>query len=1211
MFHVAVVLVLIGYVSASEYYVQAPDGTSCPVNTKCQELSFYTNRSDQYFVDNTIFYFLEGTHIMEDSVVINNVSNLTLHGLGQETVMVSTVVIQCKGANVGFAFLYSSFINIIDETFIGCGLPLLETKLINQYLSNVASNTSIVVKKTALSFYESQNITITDSSVQNSLGVGLLLVNAFDTQIKRSYFSNNTDEGNAFIFYDNPVICGKDGQLKEYSLDITDSYFMFGLGFRWASGLSIICKQNCDYQLNVKLVSIYANHNIGTNWGNVCFSATKTVKYYSLSIKSLITRYGGNLSVTAGAGMVLSIGFPDATPTCMCNYSIPEKLKQPIQVVHSQFNGNTAIFGSGLLISARPVDGVPISQEILIDSCQFNNNIGFAGSGLYITNVVLLPFHNPLVFILSNLTVTGNILLNNGTSCAMFLYGVQLATITAITISDNNSTGLLIYNSIASFYGYENLISNNSASQGGGVAIYGDSYIIINNNTYLSLHGNKAMQYGAGIYINTESPFLHVCQIQVQNLTNKYIPNSQINFVNNTADIAGSAIYGGVITECQNILGGNTPQTISPETIFHVLNISEQKDLSVVSSDAEKVCLCSGESYNCNVDQTKNITAFPGDIMKISLVAVGQINGITNGFIVIEDTGNTQSSGQVLPIPSHCSIVNHTIRQTNTNVTTSVLSIETAHANGAIENSFGNNSITIFVTILPCPHGFSLSSMDVCNCSPELTQNIQNISCNITNQEIQRQGNVWIGYSNSSDCVIIDNNCPFDYCISSLVTFTLSETDPQCAMNRSGLLCGQCAEGLSLMFGSNKCGECDNSYISLFIPFALAGIGLVVFLVALNLTVSVGTINGLIFYANIIKINENVFFPNGPIPFLSQFISWLNLDLGFETCFYKGMDSYAKTWLQFVFPFYIWIIIGFIILIFHLFGKLSKYTPQNLVQVLATLILLSYTKLFSIIILGFRLVIFNCDTDDYNVRWKVDPNIEYFSPKHVILFIFSLLVLLFLSFPYTITLFLNPFIGGHISHFRICRCCVSMKPLFDAYYGPYKDKFRFWTGFLLLARLVLILVISFTTREVAFATIISITAILIGITASAGGIYTKLHLNILESFFYVLLVIHSSFSNIGESNITTILATLSAFIVFIAILVYHTYILLKDGGCSKATKLVLKTFKHNSSDLLLPDKENPSVNDQSVTKTVVDTSVHLRRRETLLEDFSNSFVHYN
>ena len=117
------------------------------------------------------------------------------------------------------------------------------------------------------------------------------------------------------------------------------------------------------------------------------------------------------------------------------------------------------------------------------------------------------------------------------------------------------------------------------------------------------------------------------------------------------------------------------------------------------------------------------------------------------------------------------------------------------------------------------------------------------------------------------------------------------------------------------MLGSNQCGQCTNGYITLIIPFALAGIALVAFVFVLNITVSVGTINGLVFYANVVKIYEPIFFPDGPIPFLSQFISWINLDLGIETCFYDGMGSCGKAWLQFIFPGYVWFILIFIIIL--------------------------------------------------------------------------------------------------------------------------------------------------------------------------------------------------------------------------------------------------------------------------------------------------------
>ena len=91
---------------------------------------------------------------------------------------------------------------------------------------------------------------------------------------------------------------------------------------------------------------------------------------------------------------------------------------------------------------------------------------------------------------------------------------------------------------------------------------------------------------------------------------------------------------------------------------------------------------------------------------------------------------------------------------------------------------------------------------------------------------IARQGNIWIG--NISDCVVVHTPCPFDYCNTAQVSFSLTDPDPQCALNRTGILCGRCRDGLSLALGSNNCIQCPQfSYLALIIPFAAAGFGLV------------------------------------------------------------------------------------------------------------------------------------------------------------------------------------------------------------------------------------------------------------------------------------------------------------------------------------------------------------------------------------------------
>ena len=111
-----------------------------------------------------------------------------------------------------------------------------------------------------------------------------------------------------------------------------------------------------------------------------------------------------------------------------------------------------------------------------------------------------------------------------------------------------------------------------------------------------------------------------------------------------------------------------------------------------------------------------------------------------------------------------------------------------------------------------------------------------------------------------------------------------------------------------------------------------------------------------------IKLNETTLFPNGvSIPVLSQFIAWLNLDLGIQTCFFNGLDGYWKTWLQFV---------------------------------LSTLILISYNKLLRTITNAMMFATMKCEGDQQWSVWSFDGNIKYFHGKHIPLFLVALLFLL-------------------------------------------------------------------------------------------------------------------------------------------------------------------------------------------------------------------------
>ena len=240
-----------------------------------------------------------------------------------------------------------------------------------------------------------------------------------------------------------------------------------------------------------------------------------------------------------------------------------------------------------------------------------------------------------------------------------------------------------------------------------------------------------------------------------------------------------------------------------------------------------------------------------------------------------------------------------------------------------------------------------------CGCNSELTQ--INVTCNITAMEFTTYGTVWIGKTNqSSDNMYYSKYCPCNYCkkdetVNIAFNGTHLNQDTQCALDRSGILCGGCPPNHSLALGSNRClKNCSDNYLALLIVFALAGIALVFFIKIFNLTITKGTINGLIFYANIVAVDPSLFFllivHSGMRNNVLLIISWLNLDLGIETCFFKGMDGYTKVWLQFVFPTYVLFLAFLIIVVSHYSVTASRIFGNNSVPVLATLIILSYSK---------------------------------------------------------------------------------------------------------------------------------------------------------------------------------------------------------------------------------------------------------------------------
>ena len=721
--------------------------------------------------------------------------------------------------------------------------------------------------------------------------------------------------------------------------------------------------------------------------------------------------------------------------------------------------------------------------------------------------------------------------------------------------SDDYGGALSLYSSTLVFLASSIvLFSNNSAAIGGALYLDEASLLNLTSPTTVIFIGNNAVLFGGAIYVQSQSLFssprpdfvVPKCFIQLLDSEDQV----KLYFEGNTAGEAGSLLYGGSIDACR----GNDVF----RTIFSIGSSGNM--LSLISSDPKYLCPCEYGANNistastmpvlstaslrlppCNTNITIYRTVYSGEKLELPFVTIGQANGTAPGIVLIYTSGRRTSIISALRSTGYCSMYN----------------IPYLLANGKIlyfttQASFSDGlsselNVKVSVTVLPCPSGFELSNGPSCTCSQLLQR--YNFICDISTQTVTKSGS-WVGpVANGSSTLGVKLQCPYDYCKAEGI-INVTNFDDQCAYNREKVLCGQCKEGLSMMFGTSQCTNCSNYSILLLVPFALLGVALVGLLFLLNLTISTGSVNGLIFYANIVRIGSSIFFPqnrwNVLSRFLSVFIAWLNLDFGIEACFYSGMDGYAKTWLQFVFPLYIYSLVGVIVLAgrysFRISGLLQRC---NVVSILASLILLSYSKVLRTVITIFSFT----SIDTFNTTtlraWRYDGNIQFLGPKHSVLFTVGLGVTVLFIFPYITTLLFIPCLQSR-SHHKIFKWVNKLKPFFDSYAAAYKDKYRYWCGVLLAIRLpiYLLFALDFSTNVQLLGIVLATSFYTVFL--NMFSVYKKRQHLVNETFFQMnlmVLAIVLLFNTNSKVSLTSsaflMVGAGSAFLFFVLIVALH------------------------------------------------------------------------
>ena len=777
----------------------------------------------------------------------------------------------------------------------------------------------------------------------------------------------------------------------------------------------------------------------------------------------------------------------------------------------------------------------------------------------------------------------------------LFVHKTEVYGNGIFTYNSASQGGGGIYASTSAFFLRDNttIIANNSAVDGGGLLLSGESKLLFRPNIEIHFISNTARSTGGAIKVEESNQLTYCiistayldfsnsdCFFQVQsNMEQLYLQHSleevdSLNvshtmfFENNTAVEAGADLYGGSVDSCtlSSIISGhmfNSSEAISGY-LFDAITSSEIENEPAISSDPLHICTCRDVLTNCS-GSYHPAPVYPGGILEVPVTALGQRNGTTAAVIQVTNTSNNIKISRTeysQNINNSCNTLKYTILSHAVGTTQEM----TLYAQGPCSPSQAN-TLTVAVNILNCPPGFELSAREpICICATRLQQFTN--TCLVDSTTVLREHNAefWVAYDSNNEFrgLILHPNCPFDYCTSQETYLEVEDSDKQCNYNRSGLLCGECNKNLSIPLGSSHCLQCSNAYLSLLAAFAFAGVALVIFLHVVRLTVAAGTINGLVFYANIVALNSAVFFkdhstnvPAGLIGnALRVFIAWVNLDVGVETCFYNGMDAYVKTWMQFIFPLYVWALVGMIIVGSHYLGRVARVFGRNPVAVLATLFLLSYAKLLRTVIAALSYTSLEYPNNTQVAVWLYDGNVKFLSGKHIPLFTAAMVCLIFLFLPYTMLLIFSQWLQAK-SHLKIISCINSryVKPFLDAYHAPFTNKHRYWTGLMLLLRFVLYVISAINALgdpSINLLAIGSITTAILTLTIILGSrIYRTWSLGLLETSFILnltILVMATLYNRASGSNQNAVTFTSVgiAFVTFTCTIIYHCVQQIKD-----------------------------------------------------------------
>ena len=863
---------------------------------------------------------------------------------------------------IGFAFTGSSSLTLQRVTFTGCGANL--TTLDKDKLDIINSTSSLVYftqyHAAVLVFTEISYLIMRDVSISQYYGFAIVVVNLPNGTLDSINVVSSQGNENILHKPEYSVGCGVLLLYKHlsrrhflnniYKVDIVASKFMHNNDFIYnhgftcatdfynshihqvspksvinAAGLTILYTQN-DTAVYVTISQCTFKDNIGSIAGAILILNVNTIKNSQTLINNhTIFDSNGIHQKCHGSGIVL-IFFFDRQSMLSMNETASNGLT-PIQIIDVIFRYDQSSFVSeeqhGLMYMAV-INAKELPLHFKFFNVHFKNNQATT-SAVCVFAASYPSYQNKVYFVMESVVVSNTI--SPRLSLMPTFLPVNLFQLSDVKITIKGSTqspSIFVSNygtiieAIQSDITLEGHIvfHNNTGINGAAVTLIGDSVIYLTQGLQANFTHNKVLSSGGAIYALANTFSETYCTFQVN--TTQY-DDITVLFENNRATVIGNSIFSSKLYDCY--MSSDWINSTMARDIYNTIFTLMPNDAFEVSTTPRNLIIC--DSYNFSKPYT--LEAYPGQMITFSMAAIDAIGHHSYAIVTITAVKKTHAgyihsnwwfsereNTQVISETDDCTLINVTIHTNDS-------SLLPYHGNLLFTIPSITNTTVVTINLKSCPPGFKLNDITgSCECSPVLL-NIDGYTpnCSINTRTFNRPIiSSWITSINNTSAFLLSLHCHHGFCntdfhfsvfhyknngIFELMSKDFSLTSSLCFNNRHGILCSSCSNDYSVVFGSTECRQCSNWWLWTLLLYAVAGLFLIYLLYALRLTLTTGTLNGIIFYAQVsnaglltilsIKYKQCSQETYNGVNVAMLFLSMLNLNLGFPLCFYNGMTE--------------------------------------------------------------------------------------------------------------------------------------------------------------------------------------------------------------------------------------------------------------------------------------------------------------------------------